>query len=95
MASSLPGKFIRVTTRFQNDGTLVAVRMWASSSFNKLWLNPEGHILHVNSNTDVVTVENELGFPIPVTVDANIQFYYRVPASAVADATAMVLAHLS
>ncbi len=89
VASSLPGKFIRVTTRFQNDGTLVAVRMWASSSFNKLWLNPEGHILHVNSNTDVVTVENELGFPIPVTVDANTQFYYRVPASAVADATAI------
>lgn len=87
VASTLPGKFIRVTTRFQNDGTLVAVRMWASGSFNKLWLNPEGHVLHVNTNTNVVTVENELGFAIPVTVDANTQFFYRVPASALADAT--------
>ncbi|MGO9641735.1 MAG: DUF4382 domain-containing protein [Candidatus Acidiferrales bacterium] len=87
IASTIDGKFVRVAARYQSNGTLVAVRMWASTSFNRLWISPEGHVLHVNTTSDVITVENELGVPVPLTVDANTQFFFRTPASARADAT--------
>ena len=86
-SSSLNGKFVRVAARYQQDGTLVAVRVWASSAFNTVWLNPEGHVLHVNSTTDVMVVQGEDGGAIPVTVDANTQFFFRQPQDALADAT--------
>jgi Domain of unknown function (DUF4382) len=86
-ASTLDGKFVRVAARFQQDGTLVAVRIWASTSFNKVWLNPEGHVLHVNTTTDVITVSNEDGVAVPVTVNGNTQFFFRTPFKALADAT--------
>src|SRR5207302_1466669 len=54
-AMSLPGKFVRVAPRYQVDGTLVAVRVWASSQFSNVWLSPEGHVLHVDATTDVIT----------------------------------------
>jgi hypothetical protein len=86
-AGSLDNKFVRVAARFQQDGTLVAVRIWASTNFAKVWLNPEGHVLHVNTSTDVLTVSNEDGRAIPITVDSNTQFFFRVPYKALADAT--------
>lgn len=86
VASTLPTKFVRVAARYQSNGSLVAVRIWASSTFNSVWISPEGHVLHVNSSTDVITVENELGKAVPLTVDANTEFFYRTPWNAVADA---------
>ena len=86
-AMSLPGKFVRIAARYQEDGTLVAVRVWASSEFSNLWLSPEGHVLHVDTTTNVITVANESGAGIPVTVDANTEFFFRTPANAIADAT--------
>jgi hypothetical protein len=61
--------------------------MWASTSFNSVWLSPEGHVLHVNTNTDVITIENESGAPVRLTVDNNTQFFFRTPWNAVSDAT--------
>jgi hypothetical protein len=69
------------------DGHIVAVRMWASTTFNSVWISLEGHVLHVNALTDVITVENELGAAVPLTLNANPEFFYRTPASAQADAT--------
>ena len=86
-AMSLPGKFVRIAPRYQVDGTLVAVRVWASSQFNNVWLSPEGHVLHVDTTTDVITVANESGVGVPVTVDANTEFFFRTPANAIADTT--------
>ena len=86
-AMSLPGKFVRIAARYQEDGTLVAVRVWASSDFTKVWLSPEGHVLHVDTTTDVITVANESGRGVPITVDANTEFFFRTPADAIADAT--------
>jgi hypothetical protein len=86
IASTIDGKFVRVAARYQSNGTLVAVRMWASTSFNRLWISPEGHVLHVNTTSDVITVENELGIPVPLTVNANTQFFFRTPWKATADA---------
>jgi hypothetical protein len=86
-AMSLPGKFVRVAARYQQDGTLVAVRVWASSEFSNVWLSPEGHVLHVDTTTDVITVADESGGGVPVTVDASTEFFFRTPADAIADTT--------
>lgn len=84
---SLTGKFVRVAARYQDDGTLVATRIWASSQFNSVWLSPEGHVLHVNTASDIVTIENESGRGVDLVVDANTQFFFRQPQNALADAT--------
>jgi len=87
VSSTLPGKYVRVAARFQPDGSLVAVRIWESSSFNSVWVSPEGHVLQVNTSTNVLTVQNEDGAGVPVSVDANTEFFFRTPANALADAT--------
>lgn len=85
--ASVNGKFVRVAARYQEDGTLVATRIWASSQFNSVWLSPEGHVLHVNTNTDVMTVQSESGRGVDLLVDANTQFFFRQPHNGLADAT--------
>jgi len=89
IASSIVNKYIRVAARYQVDGTLVAVRIWASSSFNSVWISPEGHVLHMNTATDTIVVDNELGIGVPLTVDANTLFFFRTPANAQSDSTAI------
>ena len=88
IASTIVGKYIRVAARYQSDGSLVAVRLWASSSFNKVWISPEGHVLHVNAGavTGTLVVENELGQPVPLTITSATNFFFRTPYSAEADA---------
>jgi len=85
IASSIVGKYIRVAARYQVDGSLVAVRLWASSSFNSVWISPEGHVLHVNAGTGTLVVENELGFPVALSIGPTTNFYFRTPYSAEAD----------
>ncbi len=85
--SALVGKFVRVAARYQQNGSLVATRIWASGSFQNVWLSPEGHVLHVDAVNDIVTVENESGIGVPLTVDAGTQFFFRQPQNALADAT--------
>lgn len=86
-ASALSGKYVRVAARYQENGTLVATRIWTSSSFNSVWLSPEGHVLRVDPAANVITVENESGHAVPLTVDDNTQFFFRTPASQLADTT--------
>jgi Domain of unknown function (DUF4382) len=85
--SSLPGKSVRIAARYQEDGTLVATRIWASNEFNTVWLSPEGHVLHVDATTNIVTVENESGQGVPLTINANTQFFFRQPQNTAADST--------
>jgi hypothetical protein len=85
--TSLAGKYVRIAARYQQNGTLVATRIWASSSFASVWLSPEGHVLHANTSTQTITVTNESGVPVPMQIDASTQFYLRQPWSAIADAT--------
>ena len=85
--ASLVGKSVRIAARFQEDGTLVATRIWASSQFSNVWLSPEGHVLHVNANNNVVAVTNESGGAVDITIDAGTQFFFRQPQNALADAT--------
>jgi len=85
--SSLVGRYVRLTARYQENGTLTAVRVWASSDFNKLYSSPEGHVLHVNTATDTIVVESAAGAPVPITVDSATQFFFRQPADPAADGT--------
>jgi len=87
--SSLNGRFVRVAARYQTAGTLTAVRVWVSSDFNKVWLSPEGHVLNVNATAGTLTVTNENGVPVTVTVGPQTQFFFRTPADAQTDATAI------
>jgi hypothetical protein len=87
VASGLPNRFVRVAARYQPNGSLVAVRIWVANAFNNVWLSPEGHVLHVNTSTDVVTVQNELGVGVQLLVNANTEFFFRTPWNAVADST--------
>jgi hypothetical protein len=84
MGGELNGKFLRVTARYQVDGSLVAVRIWASSSFNTVFVSPEGHVLHVLSSSLVVL--GDAGDPVTVNVDNNTQFFFRTPSNGAADA---------
>jgi len=84
--STLVGKYVRIAARYQENGTLVAVRIWASSDFNTVWLSPEGHVLHANAGNGVLWIENESGIGVPLTVDANTLFYFRDPSNGAADA---------
>ncbi len=86
-ASSLVGRYVRLTARYQENGTLTAVRVWASGDFNKLYSSPEGHVLHVNTATDTIVVESAAGAPVPIAVDSATQFFFRQPADPAADGT--------
>jgi hypothetical protein len=86
VANGLQNRFVRVAARYQADGSLVAVRMWVANAFNSVWLSPEGHVLHVNTTNDVITVERADGKGVRVLVTNNTQFYFRTPWNAVADA---------
>ena len=88
--ASLDGKFVRVLARYQVDGSLVAVRVWESARFNRVWLNPEGHVLHVNLDPGVagtLVVSNERGHFDRIGVGAGTSFFFRSPERALADAT--------
>jgi hypothetical protein len=84
--SSLAGKSVRIAARYQESGVLVATRIWASSQFNDVWLSPEGHVLHVDTTSDVVAIADESGRAVDLVVDANTQFFFRQPQNAAADA---------
>jgi hypothetical protein len=87
VAAGFPGRFVRVAARYQSDGSLVAVRIWAANAFSSVWISPEGHVLHVDTTTDLITVQSEFGSPVQLTVDANTEFFFRTPWNAVADST--------
>jgi hypothetical protein len=77
--SSLVGRYVRIAARYQQNGTLVATRIYASNEFDNVWVSPEGHVLHVNTTSDIVTVENESGIGVPLLVNADTQFFVREP----------------
>ncbi len=85
VATSLPNKFVRIAARYQSNGTLVAVRIWASSSFNTVWQNPEGHVLHANTTTNILSVTNETGGHVPLQITGATQFYFRNPGVPTSD----------
>jgi hypothetical protein len=86
LASTLATKYVRVAARYQVNGTLTAVRVWASSSWANVWLSPEGHVRHVDPS-GILWVDNENGVEIPIAVTNATNFFFRTPGNALADAT--------
>ena len=50
-------------------------------------VSPEGHVLHVDTTNNIVTVADESGRGVDLTVDANTQFFFRAPQNPTADST--------
>jgi hypothetical protein len=84
--TSLAGKYVRVAARYGVDGSLTATRIWASSTFNNVYVGPEGHVLDVNATTNTITVTNDDGTPVSMAVNSSTAFYYRQPWNPPADA---------
>ena len=75
------GTYLRIQARYQEDGTLVATRVWASSTFNSVWVSPEGHVLDVDASS--ITVTNELGQPVTVDIASTTNFYFHGGTTAI------------
>jgi len=74
VASTLPGRQVRVQVRYQENGSLVATRVFVSNTFANVWISPEGHVLRVDATTGKLVISDENGVPVPLTVDANTTF---------------------
>jgi hypothetical protein len=81
--------YVRLVTRYQSGGTLVAARVYASTSFDTVFANPEGHVLHVSGSgaSPSFKVEDESGRGVQVNVTAGTNFFFHTPASASAGVT--------
>jgi hypothetical protein len=75
---SQPGEFVRVQARYQAGGTLVAVRVWASTSFSKVFASPEGHVLDVDPSAGTFTIVTENGnASAAIQVSSGTQFFFN------------------
>jgi hypothetical protein len=81
LAGLTAGAYVRIQARYQEDGTLTATRVWASSSFNNVWVSPEGHLLDVGTSS--ITVTNESGFPVTVDIGSSTNFYLHGGTTAI------------
>jgi hypothetical protein len=88
LASSLPKMFVRIAARYQQNGTLTATRIYASSSFDKIWQNPEGHVLHVNTTNNTMWVTTDDGKAKQIAIGANTAFYFQENNTAIGTGTA-------
>jgi len=87
VASELPNLYVRIAARYQLDGTLVATRILASSSFDKVWQNPEGHVLHVNTANNKMWVSTEDGGATPIAIGPNTMFLFGSSNAAIGTGT--------
>ena len=77
LAGLAPGRFLRISARYQADGSLVATRIWASDAFVSVWSGPEGHVTQVNANAGTLAVEDGSGNAVEVHTDAKTEFDYH------------------
>lgn len=80
--------YVRIAARYQSDGTLVATRIYLSSSFDKIWENPEGHVLHVNTTTNNMWVTTEDGNAKEIAIGPNTNFYFQSSNTVIGTGTA-------
>ena len=76
LASALPNMYVRVAARYSTSGTLTATRIYYGSTFNEVWNNPEGHVLHVNTTTNVMHITTEDGKATALKIGPNTNFYF-------------------
>jgi hypothetical protein len=68
----------------------VATRVFAGSLFNTVWKNPEGHVLHVNTNPSVekMWVTTEDGNATAIGIGSETNFYYQSGNTPIGSGTA-------
>ena len=88
IATVLPKLYVRVAARYQQNGTLVATRIYASSNFDTIWENPEGHVLHVNTGANTMWVTTDDGKTKQIAIGANTAFYFQTSNTAIGTGTA-------
>jgi hypothetical protein len=88
LTTALPSMFVRVAARYDASGNLWATRIYAASTFDKIWKNPEGHVLHVNTTTNVMHVSTENGGATALQIGSNTQFYFGSSNTLVGTGTA-------
>lgn len=76
LATTLPGMYVRIAARYSVTGILTATRIYASKTFDNIWRNPEGHVVHVNTNTNVMCVTTEDGKLKQIGIGPNTNFYF-------------------
>ena len=76
LASTLPNMYVRIAARYSTSGTLTATRIYYGSTFNEVWQNPEGHVLHINTTTNVMHITTEDGKATAVKIGPNTNFYF-------------------
>jgi Domain of unknown function (DUF4382) len=88
--ANLPGlaanAYVRIQARYEANGTLTATRVWAASTFNAVWVSPEGHVLDVDANpagTSSITVTDEAGRPVMVDISGSTNFYFHGGSTAI------------
>lgn len=70
------GKFAKAAARFQNDGSLTAVRVWFSADAAKLDRGtPEGHLVRVEPAA--IRVLTEDGRPVTIGIEAGTTFTFQ------------------
>ncbi|MBV8342154.1 MAG: hypothetical protein JO173_07205, partial [Gammaproteobacteria bacterium] len=82
--------YVRIAARYQEDGTLTAVRVYYSSSFNSVWVSPEGHILGVDAAKNLIWVTNEEGRGVPVSVTDSTAVYFHSGTTSLGAATTLL-----
>ena len=83
-------QYLRIQARFQQDGTLVATRIWASSSFDNVWVSPEGHVSHIDSANNAIWVSTETGAHVSLTINSGTQFYFHGGTTAIGSGTSFL-----
>jgi len=85
------GKYAKVQTRFQNDGSLYAVRVWFSADQTKLpKFTPEGHVVGVDLTAGTVLVLNGDGRPTLIQVNDATQFFFQGATTAIGSGKAFL-----
>jgi hypothetical protein len=72
-----PARFLRVSARYQPNGSLVATHIWTGNDFQTVWSSPEGHVMQVNSANDTLTIEDESGHSQSVPINAQTEFSFQ------------------
>lgn len=81
------GEYVRIATRYQQNGSFVITRIYASKSFSKVFVSPEGHVTHVDGrNGSSFQMDNADGSTTNILIDASTKFFFRNP-NAASDAT--------
>src|SRR6185437_9607333 len=87
-AALIDGRYVRIESRFEPSGSLVATRLWVSSQFQTVWQSPEGHITQVDAKKNTLTIEDDSGKSQTVGVNAATEFDFQ--GNAIGTGTAML-----